>query len=127
MSALGGKADIAKNGRVGQVIRKQNLIGRLDVSGASANYRSVITSPLRSAATISPIWRPDSVSTAPFWLANTIAPETSNRPIKFCFRITRPTRPFLAMSALPPKRTLPTDSRISLLCQFRKSSWAYGP
>src|SRR5262249_43488454 len=42
--------------------------------GASANYRSEITSPLRSAATISPIWRPDSVSTAPFWFASTIPP-----------------------------------------------------
>ena len=29
-------------------------------------YRIVMTSPLRSAATISPAWRPDSVSTAPF-------------------------------------------------------------
>jgi hypothetical protein len=29
-------------------------------------YRSVITNPLRSAATISPDWKPDSVSTAPF-------------------------------------------------------------
>jgi len=29
-------------------------------------YRSVITSPLRSAARISPTWRPDTVSTAPF-------------------------------------------------------------
>src|SRR5499427_2329341 len=42
--------------------------------GASTNYRSVITSPLRSAATISPIWRPDMVSTAPFWLASTSPP-----------------------------------------------------
>src|SRR6516165_10534079 len=42
--------------------------------GATANYRSEITSPLRSAATISPIWLPDSVSTAPFWLASTIPP-----------------------------------------------------
>jgi hypothetical protein len=29
-------------------------------------YRSEIASPLRSAATISPAWRPASVSTAPF-------------------------------------------------------------
>jgi hypothetical protein len=29
-------------------------------------YRSEIASPLRSAATINPAWRPDSVSTAPF-------------------------------------------------------------
>src|SRR6516165_9285140 len=57
-----------------EVIRKQNLIGRAGVLSASANYRSEITSPLRSAATISPIWLPDSVSTAPFWLASTIPP-----------------------------------------------------
>src|SRR5215813_12976995 len=37
-------------------------------------YRSVITSPLRSAARISPTWRPDTVSTAPFWLVSRIAP-----------------------------------------------------
>ena len=29
-------------------------------------YRIEMTSPLRSAATISPAWRPDNVSTAPF-------------------------------------------------------------
>src|SRR5262249_57822618 len=40
----------------------------------NANYRSEITSPLRSAATISPAWRPDRRSTAPFWLVSTIAP-----------------------------------------------------
>jgi hypothetical protein len=40
----------------------------------SGNYRSEITSPLRSAATISPAWRPASVSTAPFWLVSTIPP-----------------------------------------------------
>jgi hypothetical protein len=40
----------------------------LGVLGASANYRSEITSPLRSAATITPIWRPDSVSTAPLFV-----------------------------------------------------------
>jgi hypothetical protein len=33
---------------------------------AEDDYRSVITNPLRSAATISPDWKPDSVSTAPF-------------------------------------------------------------
>jgi hypothetical protein len=33
---------------------------------AEDGYRSVITNPLRSAATISPDWKPDSVSTAPF-------------------------------------------------------------
>jgi hypothetical protein len=37
-------------------------------------YRTVITSPLRSAATISPTWRPDTVSNAPFWLVSRIAP-----------------------------------------------------
>src|SRR5262249_61740525 len=60
--------------RAGQVIRKQNLIERLNVCGATANYRSDITSPLMSAATISPIWLPDSVSTAPLWLASTVPP-----------------------------------------------------
>src|SRR5262249_47246958 len=30
----------------------------------------VMTSPLRSAATISPAWRPDRRSTAPFWLVS---------------------------------------------------------
>jgi hypothetical protein len=34
--------------------------------GDARRYRSEITSPLRSAATMSPAWRPDSVSTAPF-------------------------------------------------------------
>jgi hypothetical protein len=29
-------------------------------------YRIVITSPLRSAATINPTWRPETVSNAPF-------------------------------------------------------------
>src|SRR5262249_32983878 len=57
-----------------EVIRKQNLIERLNVWGAPANSRSEITSPLRSAATISPIWVPDSVSTAPLWLTSTIPP-----------------------------------------------------
>ena len=38
------------------------------------HYRSEITKPLRSAATISPACRPASVSTAPFWLVNTIPP-----------------------------------------------------
>jgi hypothetical protein len=33
---------------------------------AEDDYRTVITNPLRSAATISPYWKPDSVSTAPF-------------------------------------------------------------
>jgi hypothetical protein len=33
---------------------------------AEDGYRSVMTNPLRSAATISPDWKPDSVSTAPF-------------------------------------------------------------
>lgn len=37
-------------------------------------YRIAITSPLRSAATINPTWRPDTVSNAPFWLVSRIAP-----------------------------------------------------
>src|SRR6516165_8860495 len=41
---------------------------------ALPRYRSVITSPLRSAATINPTWRPEIVSTAPFWLVSTIMP-----------------------------------------------------
>ena len=47
-------------------IRKQRFFERLGISPASANYRSEITSPLRSAATISPAWRPASLRTAPF-------------------------------------------------------------
>ena len=43
-------------------------------SELARSYRTEITSPLRSAATISPAWRPASVSTAPFWLVSTIAP-----------------------------------------------------
>jgi hypothetical protein len=39
-----------------------------------SNYRSEITNPLRSAATISPAWRPDSVRTAPFWFVSTMPP-----------------------------------------------------
>lgn len=37
-------------------------------------HRTVIARPLRSAATISPAWRPEIASTAPFWLVSTIAP-----------------------------------------------------
>src|SRR5690242_19868012 len=44
------------------------------LSLASLSYRSVITSPLRSAATINPAWRPARVSIAPFWLVSTIPP-----------------------------------------------------
>jgi hypothetical protein len=73
-SAFGGKADIGtKCGRAGQCPEKSS-IEILGVSSAVANYRSEITSPLRSAATISPAWRPASLRTAPFWLASTIAP-----------------------------------------------------
>jgi hypothetical protein len=39
---------------------------RLHSQEAEYGYRSVITNPLRSAATISPDWKPDNVSTAPF-------------------------------------------------------------
>ena len=48
-------------------------------SDAIANYRSVMISPLRSAATIRPAWRPASVSTAPFWLVRTIPPAPAPR------------------------------------------------
>src|ERR1700687_1064245 len=36
-------------------------------------YFNVIASPLRSTFAISPTWRPDNSSTAPFWLVSTIA------------------------------------------------------
>jgi hypothetical protein len=39
---------------------------RRAVAKLRTGYRIVITNPLRSAATISPVWKPDSVSTAPF-------------------------------------------------------------
>src|SRR5215471_16826746 len=73
MSVFGGKGDIALEAPECPLMTQSGHEQRLGV-GASANYRSVITSPLRSAATISPIWRPDMVSTAPFWLASTIPP-----------------------------------------------------
>jgi hypothetical protein len=38
----------------------------LPPKGHARRYCSEITSPLRSAAMMSPAWRPDSVSTAPF-------------------------------------------------------------
>ncbi len=46
--------------------RRCRELNGADLRREFANDRSEITSPLRSAATISPIWRPDSVSTAPF-------------------------------------------------------------
>ncbi len=45
----------------------------LMVATRDNSYRSVIASPLRSAFAISPTWRPDNSSTAPFWLLSTIA------------------------------------------------------
>src|SRR5215831_8920675 len=72
MSPLGVKGHYADMRRC-LLLTQSGHEQRLGV-GARANYRSEITSPLRSAATISPIWLPDSVSTAPFWLASTIPP-----------------------------------------------------
>ena len=49
---------------------------------APPRYFSVIASPLRSTFAIRPIWRPDSSSTAPFWLVSTMAraPRPTARP-----------------------------------------------
>jgi hypothetical protein len=48
----------------------------------SVSYLIVIASPLRSAFAISPTWRPDNSSTAPFWLVSTMAraPPPTARP-----------------------------------------------
>jgi hypothetical protein len=50
-------------------------------------YFSVIASPLRSALAIRPTCRPDSSSTAPFWLVSTIARAAADcdirRPVDF--------------------------------------------
>ena len=48
------------------------MFGLKNVS-LEASYRSEIASPLRSALAINPTCRPDSLSTAPFWLRSTIA------------------------------------------------------
>src|SRR4029077_19602980 len=72
LAAIGGIADMPSGAR--RVEDDPSRHEQRPGVGASANYRSEITSPLRSAATISPIWRPDSVSTAPFWLTRTIPP-----------------------------------------------------
>ena len=45
-------------------------------------YFNVIASPLRSALAISPTVRPDSSSTAPFWLVSTIACAAADRNIR---------------------------------------------
>ena len=90
-----------------------SLIG-YEALSASANYRSEITSPLRSAATISPIWRPDSVSTAPFWLANTIppAPGPTATPAPAA-----PYTPFtsdgLRMLLTSPKKSVPAAPKVN--------------
>src|SRR4051812_23424838 len=52
------------------------------VRGDDGAYRNVIANPLRSAFAINPVWRPDSSSTAPFWLLSTMAraPRPTARP-----------------------------------------------